>query len=92
VVLVVGGDFDARCADFPDPPLVDFLVWDMLEARGDAGLATSGAGALPLLSHALDQAWRRRVRPGLTLNDNERGGPRCTQHDTGRTLSYVERD
>ncbi|GAA2153534.1 WD40 repeat protein [Humibacillus xanthopallidus] len=35
---------------------------------------TVGAGALPLLSHALDQAWRSRVGPTLTLADYERTG------------------
>ena len=35
---------------------------------------TSGAGALPLLSHALDQAWRSRTGPALTLADYARAG------------------
>src|SRR6266566_195383 len=35
---------------------------------------TSGAGMLPLLSHALDQAWRCRSREALTLCDYERTG------------------
>jgi WD40 repeat protein len=34
----------------------------------------SGAGVLPLLSHALDQAWRNRARDTLTLADYERTG------------------
>jgi WD40 repeat protein len=34
----------------------------------------SGPGVLPLLSHALDQAWRSRSGPGLTLADYERTG------------------
>jgi len=54
--------------------LVDYLVWEMLETSGNATLPTSGAGALPLLSHALDQAWRNRAGPVLTLVDYERGG------------------
>jgi WD40 repeat protein len=33
-----------------------------------------GAGALPLLSHALDQAWRSRTGQALTLADYERTG------------------
>ena len=33
-----------------------------------------GAGVLPLLSHALDQAWRSRAREALTLADYERTG------------------
>lgn len=32
------------------------------------------AGALPLLSHALDQAWRHRLGPTLTIADYERTG------------------
>ena len=35
---------------------------------------TIGAGVLPLLSHALDQAWRGRTGPTLTLADYERTG------------------
>src|SRR6266851_6272005 len=35
---------------------------------------TSGAGALPLLSHALDQAWRSRTGQALTLADYARAG------------------
>jgi WD40 repeat protein len=54
-----------------EAPLVDYLVREMLEAPG---LPTSGAGALPLLSHALDQAWRSRSGPVLTLADYQRGG------------------
>ena len=34
----------------------------------------SGAGVLPLLSHALDQAWRTRAGQALTLADYERTG------------------
>ena len=34
----------------------------------------SGAGVLPLLSHALDQAWRSRTGEALTLADYERTG------------------
>jgi len=35
---------------------------------------TFGAGALPLLSHALDQAWRSRTGQAVTLADYERTG------------------
>jgi WD40 repeat protein/DNA-binding XRE family transcriptional regulator len=35
---------------------------------------TFGAGVLPLLSHALDQAWRARTGPTLTVADYERAG------------------
>ena len=34
----------------------------------------AGAGVLPLLSHALDQAWRSRTGDTLTLADYERTG------------------
>jgi WD40 repeat protein len=36
--------------------------------------AVSGAGVLPLLSHALDQAWRNRAGDVLALADYERTG------------------
>ena len=36
--------------------------------------SVSGAGILPLLSHALDQAWRTRAGDVLTLADYERAG------------------
>ncbi|HEX8004869.1 MAG TPA: BTAD domain-containing putative transcriptional regulator, partial [Trebonia sp.] len=36
--------------------------------------AGAGAGTLPLLSHALDQAWRARAGQQLTLADYERAG------------------
>jgi hypothetical protein len=39
-------------------------------SRAPAG----GAGVLPLLSHALDQAWRHRTGEVLTLADYERTG------------------
>ncbi|MFD8559683.1 AAA family ATPase [Streptosporangium canum] len=39
-----------------------------------ATAAPGGAGTLPLLSHALDQAWRHRTGPMLTLADYERTG------------------
>ena len=40
-------------------------------AGGSAGTAIGG-GMLPLLSHTLDQAWRGRTGPALTLADYER--------------------
>src|SRR5262249_11246165 len=36
--------------------------------------AVSGAGMLPLLSHALDQAWRHRAGQAVTLADYEHTG------------------
>ncbi|HUN36768.1 MAG TPA: AAA family ATPase [Trebonia sp.] len=54
-----------------EPSLIDHLVQDMLRKSGPG---ISGAGALPLLSYALDQAWRLRSLPVLMLADYERGG------------------
>ena len=39
-----------------------------------AQVAVTGAGVLPLLSHALDQAWRHRAADTLTVADYERTG------------------
>jgi WD40 repeat protein len=50
--------------------LAEVLLADM-HAR-QPGVA--GAGVLPLLSHALDQAWRSRTGEALTLADYERTG------------------
>ena len=45
------------------------------EPGAGAGLGkTCGAGVLPLLSHALDQAWQGRTGPTLTRTDYERAG------------------
>jgi hypothetical protein len=46
----------------------------LLREVGARDPALSGAGALPLLSHALDQAWRSRAGDVLTLADYERTG------------------
>jgi len=53
-----------------DDGLVEVLL---AEVRARAP-GTSGAGMLPLLSHALDQAWRSRAGQALTLADYERAG------------------
>jgi hypothetical protein len=52
----------------------DDLVDQMLRELRSQDRAVSGAGALPLLSYALDRAWRGRSGPGLTLADYERTG------------------
>ena len=53
-----------------DGDLVEVLLADVRGRQpGDAG-----AGVLPLLSHALDQAWRSRTGEVLTLADYERTG------------------
>ena len=41
---------------------------------GPASPGGAAAGVLPLLSHALDQAWRSRIGQVLTLADYERTG------------------
>ena len=53
-----------------DDDLVGVLLAEM--RNGQPG--TTGAGALPLLSHALDQAWRCRTQATVTLADYERAG------------------
>ncbi len=57
----------------------DDLVQVLLEevrtrAAGPSPAGAAGAGVLPLLSHALDQAWRTRTGHALTLSDYERIG------------------
>jgi transcriptional regulator with XRE-family HTH domain len=53
-----------------DDDLVEVLLAEV--RTGQPG--TFGAGMLPLLSHALDQAWRSRAGQVLTLADYERAG------------------
>ena len=53
-----------------DDDLTDLLLAEV--RTGQPG--TFGAGVLPLLSHALDQAWRSRTGQTLTLADYERTG------------------
>jgi transcriptional regulator with XRE-family HTH domain len=53
-----------------DDGLVEVLLAEM--RTGQPG--TFGAGVLPLLSHALEQAWRSRTGETLTLADYERTG------------------
>ena len=53
-----------------DGDLADLLLAEV--RTGQPG--TFGAGALPLLSHALDQAWRCRTGEAVTLADYERTG------------------
>jgi WD40 repeat protein len=60
--------------------LVEVLLGEMLDrasaasADGSRRTVVSGAGVLPLLSHALDQAWRGRTGTALTLADYRRTG------------------
>ena len=53
-----------------DDDLAEALLADV--RTGQPGVR--GAGVLPLLSHALDQAWRSRTGEALTLADYERTG------------------
>src|SRR5215470_4313641 len=53
-----------------DDDLADLLLAEVRTGQPGA----FGAGALPLLSHALDQAWRHRTGQGITLADYDRIG------------------
>jgi WD40 repeat protein/DNA-binding SARP family transcriptional activator len=61
-----------------DDALVEVLLRELTTrpdpAGARSGAAVSGAGMLPLLSHALDQAWRNRAGDALSLADYERVG------------------
>ena len=57
-----------------DSGVDDDLVEVLLAEVSGRQPGTSGAGMLPLLSHALDQAWRSRAGQSLTLADYERTG------------------
>ena len=54
--------------------LVDVLLREVRTRARSPPAAGHGAGVLPLLSHALDQAWRSRTGDILTLADYERTG------------------
>ncbi|WP_330230972.1 hypothetical protein OHA40_34455 [Nocardia sp. NBC_00508] len=68
-----------RAGSQVEDELVELLLNDM-ESRVSATASghlldpVSGAGVLPLLSHALDRAWRSRVGERLTVADYERAG------------------
>lgn len=55
-----------------EPTLIDALLDELGATRATSTQVR--AGALPLLSYALDTAWRSRTGPGLTLSDYERTG------------------
>ncbi|MGO9783724.1 MAG: hypothetical protein ACLPQY_28800 [Streptosporangiaceae bacterium] len=69
-----------RAGSSVDEDLIDVLLEEVgtrqpasspaVSGRG----SVSGAGILPLLSHALDQAWRSRAGDVLTIADYERTG------------------
>jgi WD40 repeat protein/transcriptional regulator with XRE-family HTH domain len=52
----------------------DDLTSLLLTEVGNGQPGAFGAGVLPLLSHALDQAWRCRTGDAVTLTDYERAG------------------
>ena len=56
-----------------DESLVQALLAEMRASPADDGQAI-GSGTLPLLSHALDQAWRTRAGHDLELADYEKIG------------------
>ena len=57
-----------------DDDLADRLLAEVRTGQPGA----FGAGALPLLSHALDQAWRARAGDSLTLADYDRAGVKAS--------------
>jgi WD40 repeat protein len=59
-----------RAGSTVDDSLVDVLLTEVRTRQP----GVSSAGVLPLLSHALDQAWRSRIGGTLTLADYERTG------------------
>ena len=69
-----------RVGSSVDEDLVDVLLEEVSTRQPASSPAVpgrgsvSGAGILPLLSHALDQAWRSRAGDVLTLADYERTG------------------
>ena len=72
----------ARAGSGVDAELTDLLLREIStrppgpghDGPGHDGLGPAAAGALPLLSHALDQAWRNRAGSTLTMGDYERTG------------------
>ena len=69
-----------RVGSSVDEDLVDVLLEEVSTRQPASSPAVpgrgsvSGAGILPLLSHALDEAWRSRAGDVLTLADYERTG------------------
>jgi WD40 repeat protein len=63
-----------------EPELVDLLLRELSTRQPSAapgvsgGEAVSGAAVLPLVSHVLDQAWRNRIGPTITIADYQRAG------------------
>lgn len=59
-----------KAGSLVDDDLVGILLSEVRAREPGA----AGGGVLPLLSHALDQAWRSRIGEALTLADYERTG------------------
>jgi WD40 repeat protein len=57
-----------------DGELTKVLLADAHGQSTSAGTVGGGSGVLPLLSHALDEAWRNRAGHALTLTDYEQSG------------------
>lgn len=59
-----------------EPWLVEILIRKaaLQSEAPNSGVQRSGAGVLPLLSHALDAAWRERLADTLTVADYDRAG------------------
>lgn len=64
----------AQAGSRVEEPLVEALLEEVGTRVGSSAGTVTGAGVLPLLSHALDQAWRGRSGDNLTLADYERIG------------------
>ena len=63
-----------RAGSRVDDDLVRVLLAEATADEPGQPGAGPGAGVLPLLSHVLDQAWRGRAGPSVTLADYERAG------------------
>jgi WD40 repeat protein len=77
--------------------LVEALLAELRARSANSAGAATVAGALPLLSYALDQTWRRRSGATLTLADYERtGGIEQAVADSAQqaydALSLAQRD
>jgi WD40 repeat protein len=64
----------ARAGSSVDADLTEVLLEEITARQPGHAQPATGAGVLPLLSHALDQAWRTRDGSVLTLADYERTG------------------
>jgi WD40 repeat protein len=79
-----------RAGSQVDDDLVEVLLAEVHTRQP----GVSGAGVLPLLSHALDQAWRCRTGEAVTLADYERTGgiERAVADSAQRAYDQLTRD